>query len=352
MYSDYATNRKLEYSSGLRGDFVRFIQHIHDKVRVGEVEKLSSPISVYWELTQKCNLLCKHCYVADEVDGVHSDLSLTEVLVVIDALAKNGVMEVVLQGGEPFCYKYILEVIQELKNKGVAISLLTNGTLLTGENRRCINNCLNELDLVQVSLDGFKNKNDYIRGQGTFDEIIKNLNQLVVPNVVVNCVVTSENINDLPALCAYLNNNTNVSELHFSPLMRTGRGSFFNYPPIEKAMQIYSQLKQQSRIKISGSVIPDIWLLEHAEKYDIDMSAVKLGCCAGRSKMFIDHLGNVHSCDYRRCKSLFNSSLLTTDFQSIWATSWENQVKQSAVVSRNMAKTKIIEPFCPSLYSK
>lgn len=352
MFSDYAKNRKLEYTPGRRGDFVKFIQYIHDKVRTGEVKKLSSPLSAYWSLTAQCNLYCKHCYAADRAKNIQNDLSLSEALYIVDILAENHVMDLVLQGGEPFCYSYTPEIIRAIKNHGMAVSILTNGTLLKGKNLQCINTCLDALDMVQISLDGLKKSNDYIRGQGVFQRVFDNLKKITFPNIVVNCVVTNYNLDELPALCELLNNETNISELHFSPLMKLGRGKDFNYPDLEKAMGIYLSMKQHSRIKISGSVIPDILLTQKPDEYGIDMSHVKLGCCAGRSKIFIDHLGYVHSCDYRLNGPSEGASLLVSDFRNIWENSWKCQVESSFNISKRMAQTKKVEHFCPSLYDE
>ena len=54
----YAELRRQKYGTDLRGKYVRFIEHIHDLVRSGEVERLSAPLSVYWAITGRCNLRC------------------------------------------------------------------------------------------------------------------------------------------------------------------------------------------------------------------------------------------------------------------------------------------------------
>ena len=352
LFSEYVKNRKLDYAPGIRGDFVQFIQFIHDKVRTGEVKKLSSPLSVYWSITAKCNLSCKHCYAANRAQNSQNDLNILDALKIINILANNNVMEIILQGGEPFCYDNILEIIRSIKTQEMAVSILTNGTLLADDNLQCVNTCLDPLDMVQISLDGSAISNDFIRGEGVFQKVLENIKKISFPNVVVNCVVTSYNLFDLPDLCKILNDETNIRELHFSPLMKMGRGKNLDYPAYESAMEIFLLMKQQSHIKISGSVIPDIILLKEPDKYDIDMTHVKLGCCAGRSKIFIDHLGYMHSCDYRQETVSEKDSLLLCDFRSLWEKSWQSQIEDSYIVSKEMAKSQQVKHFCPSLYEK
>ena len=350
MLSNYVESRKLEYTPGVRGDFVRFIQHIHDKVRTGEVKKLSSPLTAFWSITARCNLCCKHCYAAYGIKGMQNDLCLSDALKIVDVLADNHVMEIVLQGGEPFCYDHAPEIICAIKNRGMAVSILTNGTLLNDRNLQCINTCLDAFDILQISLDGSEKSNDFIRGKGVFQKVVNNLKKITFQNIVVNCVVTNYNLEDLPTLCELLNNNINVSEIHFSPLMKIGRGKAFDYPKIEKAMETFLLMKKRSKIKISGSIIPDSMLLQKLDEYGIDMTHVKLGCCAGRSKVFIDHLGYVHSCDYSQSAPSDEVSLLISDFHSIWENSWKNQVESSYNISKKMAMNQRIERFCPNYF--
>lgn len=169
---------------------------------------------------------------------------------------------------------------------------------------------------------------------------------------MINCVVTDTNYNNLLAFVELLNSETNISEIHFSPLMKMGRGKDLNYPDFEQAAEIYLTIKQKSRIKVSGSILPDIFLLRNPDMYDIDMSLIKLGCCAGRSKIFIDHSGFVYPYDHRVSQSKEKISLLKSNFSLIWQTSWQNQIESAYSISKRMTTTKLIEPFCPSLYNE
>lgn len=351
MITDYIYNRKIEYSNGLRGDFVKFNQFLHDKVRTGEVKKLSSPITAFWAITHKCNLNCKHCYVSCTKGRTDSDLCLRDAKKIVEILSQNGVMELVLQGGEPFCYDNILEIIEEVKRKEMVLSVLTNGTLLKDDNIKCINNCFDKLDLLQISIDGSQKSNDFIRGEGVFKQVIDNVKKIHIPNVVINCVVTKSNVESLPALCDLLYNETNVKELHFSPLMKIGRGINLDYPNYEKAINIFLHMKRNSKIKISGSIVPDMFFLQNPQEYGINMAYVKLGCCAGRSKIFIDNCGNAYSCDYRANSTFGSFSLFDTDFICGWENSWKKQIEDSYIISQRMHETGRVEKFCPSLYN-
>ena len=58
MYTDDIMDlRKQYYKSDLRGRYIQFLEHIHDMVRVGDVVQLSTPLSVFWGITEHCNLM-------------------------------------------------------------------------------------------------------------------------------------------------------------------------------------------------------------------------------------------------------------------------------------------------------
>ena len=52
----------------------------------------------------------------------------------------------------------------------MALSILTNGTLLENENLYCVNTYLDSLDMVQISLDGSEEENNYTKRGGCFSE--------------------------------------------------------------------------------------------------------------------------------------------------------------------------------------
>ena len=56
------------------------------------------PFSVVFEITDRCNLKCLHCY---QENGEKEELSFREIKVILDDLEKLGTMKVTLTGGEP-----------------------------------------------------------------------------------------------------------------------------------------------------------------------------------------------------------------------------------------------------------
>jgi len=85
------------------------------------------------ELSRICNLRCIYCY-AESGEKLAHEISFEEITDVLDQGKALGVRKViVLGGGEPMAYPRILDVLRAIHDRGLAIELFTNGTLLTGE---------------------------------------------------------------------------------------------------------------------------------------------------------------------------------------------------------------------------
>lgn len=127
----------LRYSS--------FSKHLHLKK---ESERV--PLEGMIEVTSRCNLNCRHCYIKD--NSVKDELSYDECCRIIDEIADAGCLWLTFTGGEPFVRKDFLDIYTYAKKKGLIIVLFTNGTLITPD----IANKLKEFKpfFLEISLYG------------------------------------------------------------------------------------------------------------------------------------------------------------------------------------------------------
>ncbi len=85
------------------------------------------------ELTARCNLNCRHCYInlpAGDVDHAGKELSLQEISHIADQAIAMGAIWCLLSGGEPLLRKDFADIYIMLKKKGLLISVFTNATLI------------------------------------------------------------------------------------------------------------------------------------------------------------------------------------------------------------------------------
>lgn len=89
-------------------------------------------ISFAWiEITQNCNLICRHCYEGSSRRTVMPEMSFDNFTFIIDELIKCGVDGIQLVGGEPLIHSQICQMIDYVSGKFSYIEVYTNGTLLT-----------------------------------------------------------------------------------------------------------------------------------------------------------------------------------------------------------------------------
>ncbi len=82
------------------------------------------------EVTFRCNLKCRHCYIVHEAE---EELTTKEIYHILDEIAEAGCLWLLFTGGEPLTRNDFLDIYVYAKRKGFIITLFTNGTLITPE---------------------------------------------------------------------------------------------------------------------------------------------------------------------------------------------------------------------------
>jgi radical SAM protein with 4Fe4S-binding SPASM domain len=82
-------------------------------------------------VTYRCNLHCYFCYQKHHAKIRRKELSLAAWSAVFSELAHAGTLYITLTGGEPFMRREILPIVALARENGFAVSMITNGTLIT-----------------------------------------------------------------------------------------------------------------------------------------------------------------------------------------------------------------------------
>lgn len=194
--------------------------------------KLAGPLVAWIELTRACNLPCKHCYI-NAGRARQNELSLEEILGVLDQLKEQGVFCLVFLGGEPMMHPNFIQIVQYAHKLGFVISIGTNGTYITEE---IIKQLPRQECYVSVSLDGIAYQKE-IRKKSTFDDIWQKLLLLKkhdVPTGIMT-VMTDQNIDELhEVLDLAVEHGFYFGKTPFTPI---GRGQHFKHflPKPDKA---------------------------------------------------------------------------------------------------------------------
>jgi radical SAM protein with 4Fe4S-binding SPASM domain len=156
------------------GDALRYGRSTSDgPAHLLHFSKDKKPV-VVWNVSQRCNLHCAHCY-ADSADREYpNELTTEEGLGLIGQLAEFGVPTVLFSGGEPLMRPDLFELAEAARQAGLRTVLSTNGTLIDRETADRIKQT--GFAYVGISFDGIGALHDKMRGKkGAFDEALEGI---------------------------------------------------------------------------------------------------------------------------------------------------------------------------------
>jgi MoaA/NifB/PqqE/SkfB family radical SAM enzyme len=101
-------------------------------------EPYSTPVpeSVGVEITNRCNLSCRHCFNYSG-EGAVQELCLTDLLNLFDQVRDMGRTHIRISGGEPTLHPDFVAIITEANRRGLGVSINTHGQYLAGRTAKC-----------------------------------------------------------------------------------------------------------------------------------------------------------------------------------------------------------------------
>ena len=92
------------------------------------------PLGGTIELTERCNMRCLHCYINQPVHqqaARASELTTIQAVDILDQAADAGCLFLTITGGEPLLRPDFAGIYKHARQRGMLVTLFTNGTLLT-----------------------------------------------------------------------------------------------------------------------------------------------------------------------------------------------------------------------------
>ncbi|MEU1789599.1 StsB family radical SAM/SPASM domain sactipeptide maturase [Streptomyces sparsogenes] len=242
--------------------------------------------TVYYAITDGCNLRCPYCYASSE-KCLPGELTTEESLDLVDQAADMGVRQFIFTGGEPMLRKDLFEVAAHARARGLTTNMITNGTMIrTPETARRIAEIFGT---VTVSIDGGTAEiHERTRGKGTFARTGKGLGLLneagVVP--VINHVVTPENVDALEKVCAFVDDLKvrRVRLMYHSDLGRAATDGYdFGWLDFQKIQKFFWVNPMADKLLPDGP---------RAAK----PCSIRGNCGMGGNEIYVNSLGDVYPC--------------------------------------------------------
>jgi len=195
-------------------------------------QKFSAPLFAVWNLTNRCNLKCRHCYQSSEQSALDDELSLEEKLDVVDQLGETHTPMLAFSGGEPTLSRDLIPVLKHANTYGMHLTLATNGTMLTSDLTSELADA--GLRYVEISLDSVDpDRHDAFRGvSGMWERAVRG----------AETVVETEGLRLGIAMCVHRDNFHEVrAMISFAEDIGAGCFAHFNFIPVGRGLKMVSQ---------------------------------------------------------------------------------------------------------------
>ena len=205
---------------------------LREKGVIYESNEINNPVCVisdmnlcrlFVQLTNRCNLRCKHCFV--ESDMTKDDyLTYGRIIKVVNDAVDLGINRIDFTGGEVLTKPYFLDVLRYLDTQPVSYNFFSNLTLA---NDNVIEELakLKGLTSIITSIDYLEPKkhNKFRGGEMAFERTLHAITRLNQKNVkvIVNTMVMDDNRDSLGDLVEFFINQG--VETHFDTIIDCGR---------------------------------------------------------------------------------------------------------------------------------
>jgi len=226
--------------------------------------------SISWlEPTSKCNLYCEGCYRKNEKDGHKSLNEIKKDLDVFTSLRKSDGISIA--GGDPLTHPEILDIVAEIKKRGLKPIINTNGLALTKDLLKKLKKAgvfgfTFHIDSKQ-NRPGWKGKNEI-----ELNELRYHYAKMLAEEGNISCAFNSTVYDDtkhfIPEMLKWANRNIDIVQVMVFILYRAVNNKDFDYyvgpKKIDMNQLVYNEdlesradLKAPEIVEIIRSEYPD-----------------------------------------------------------------------------------------------
>jgi radical SAM protein with 4Fe4S-binding SPASM domain len=285
----------------------------------------STDISTFvFEMTPQCNHNCVHCYNfwrRKGSDYPQEILSTPDTLDMLDKmLSQTGVRQVALSGGEPMLRADIYDIAHHLRKRGVGVTLITNGSLITAEAVERLGDAVGLYEIPLLS--DRREMHDIMSARtGAFDDATMAiaLAKSAGKRVVAVFVATALNIDNWQgaAEVAFALGVDGIMFNRHNPGGAGGQSVTRLMPPLEKvtaALDFADTVREKWGVSVSCSIAMHPCLFDHSRWPSLGFGF----CAAGTDRAYyaLDWQGNIRPCNH---SSTVLGNIRQDDFSQIIA---------------------------------
>lgn len=268
------------------------------------------PISGTFELTPRCNMNCRMCYIRmseEEMRARGREYTAQEWISMGRVCREQGMLFLLLTGGEPFLRKDFKEIYTELSGMGFVISINSNGTMITPETVAWLKE--NPPSRMNITLYGASNETyeRLCRNPQGFDQAVRAIDLLLEAGIYVNinATFTPYNVSDMKKIYAFAKGRglTVTSTSYMFPPVRSAKDGALDETARFTAREAGAALFHSKKCWLEPEAF-EVFLqrMKQGVKPEEDEEECSrtpdehMGCMAGRSSFWITWDGRMTPC--------------------------------------------------------
>ncbi len=275
--------------------------------------ELGRPSEVIWNITNRCNLLCEHCYMAADGHAKPEQLTDEEAIAIVDQMVESGVPVLFMSGGEPMMRKNFWDILERARAGGMHVVISTNATMIDREAARRLKTL--GVDWIATSLYGPPHFHDaMVRVPGTHAKVVEAIKVLREEGVGValKSAVSKETLPYIPHIIAKAK-ELDCGLIYLCDLITSGRSAGEEDSRISVA-----QWKELAEVIVDDMLDPDVkleydigalpsmipYLAKRFEERGVDVSKglerlkIMSACPVGKGHMNINSEGGIMPCQF------------------------------------------------------
>lgn len=287
------------------------------------------PLYGSFELSPICNFNCKMCYVHMSQEDVRKSgkkmMSYDDWISLAKQAKKEGMLYLLLTGGEPFLYPRFRELFEELSEMGFIVSINSNGSLIDDDVIKWLKK--KAPSRINITLYGASNET-YQRLTGDahgFDKVSQAIKKLQDAHISIklNCSLTPYNVQDLEKIIQFSNERNLMLEVasYMFPAIRLSNeniGKNSRFTPRKTAEYIIKTFELQHGKDQLNNFAENVLLginpcyLEECDAIEADGN---IRCRAGKSSFWVTWHGDILPCGMMSCPSITYDGI---NFNRVW----------------------------------
>jgi len=248
-------------------------------------------------ITTKCQLKCKHCFYSSELNNPEvNELTLKEIEKIADKIPSLEYVQI--SGGEPFLRNDLIEVMEIFFKRGIKKIMIPSNGYLTKKivSQAKIMKQKGFYFSIMISIDGFKDIHNKIRGTDCFDKAMHTFDELNKLGIETgfNVSLSKLNYDSYIDLIKFLKTKTeNIDPI----LVRAKPGVMLSAEEFKKIRPELEKLSFRNLTpfyKQRRKLLNDIY-------YDILRGKrLPFKCLAGETVAVLEPDGSVRTCEIRK----------------------------------------------------